>query len=76
MVLVIAIGRGAVPREPKQTVAWQQTGSVATQPDAAGEPGVEGSRSSEHGVHAAAAAPATPEDELAAIDHHGKHADA
>ncbi|GAA3340601.1 DHA2 family efflux MFS transporter permease subunit [Curtobacterium pusillum] len=51
VVLVIAIVAALFLAKPKQTVAWQQTGSVATQP-------------------------ATHDEELAAADHHGKHAGA
>lgn len=74
VVLVIAIVAALFLAKPKQTVAWQQTGSVTTQPDVDAD--ADGSPKVGHGVHAAAAAPATPEDELASIDHHGKHADA
>jgi len=80
VVLVIAIVAALFLAKPKQTVAWQQTGSVATQPGAAASdaaaPAPAAAAPAEHGVHAAAAAPATPEDELASLDHHGKHADA
>ncbi|SDQ28162.1 drug resistance transporter, EmrB/QacA subfamily [Curtobacterium sp. UNCCL20] len=85
VVLVIAIVAALFLAKPKQTVAWQQTGSVATQPDAAAPDAAApapaaaaapAAAPAEHGVHAAAAAPATPEDELASLDHHGKHADA
>ena len=68
VVLVVAIVAALFLAKPKQTVAWQQTGSVATQPDAAGAP-------TEHvGAHAAAAAQVTAGQELAATDHHGRHA--
>lgn len=84
VVLVIAIVAALFLAKPKQTVAWQQTGSVATQPGAAAPVDAAdavaaapaAAAPAEHGVHAAAAAPATPEDELASLDHHGKHADA
>jgi EmrB/QacA subfamily drug resistance transporter len=72
VVLVAAIVAALFLAKPKQTVAWAQTGAVATQPDAQA-PAAE---RAEHGAHAAAPAPTTPEEELAAADHHGKHADA
>lgn len=77
IVLVAAIVAALFLAKPKQTVAWQQTGGVATQPGAEGTAPTEGdTKPTEHGAHAAAAAPATPEAELAGLDHHGKHADA
>ncbi|MBT1623233.1 DHA2 family efflux MFS transporter permease subunit [Curtobacterium flaccumfaciens pv. oortii] len=77
IVLIAAIVAALFLAKPKQTVAWQQTGGVTAQPDAEGTAPAEGdAKPTEHGVHAAAAAPATAEAELAAIDHHGKHADA
>ncbi|ROP74723.1 DHA2 family efflux MFS transporter permease subunit [Curtobacterium sp. PhB115] len=38
IVLIAAIVAALFLAKPKQTVAWQQTGSVTTQPDAAGAP--------------------------------------
>ncbi|MFK4482325.1 DHA2 family efflux MFS transporter permease subunit [Curtobacterium sp. AB7] len=77
IVLIAAIVAALFLAKPKQTVAWQQTGGVTAQPGAEGTAPAEGdAKPTEHGVHAAAAAPATAEAELAASDHHGKHADA
>ncbi|ROP65026.1 EmrB/QacA subfamily drug resistance transporter [Curtobacterium sp. PhB130] len=70
VVLVVAIVAALFLAKPKQTVAWAQTGAVATQPGAPEEPA-----RAEHGSHAAGAAPTSPEAELAASDHHGRHAD-
>ncbi|MFJ3380082.1 DHA2 family efflux MFS transporter permease subunit [Curtobacterium sp. NPDC090217] len=67
-VLVVAIVAALFLGKPKQTVAWAQTGAVATQPEA--EP------VAVHGSHAAAPAPTSPEEELASTDHHGRHAGA
>jgi EmrB/QacA subfamily drug resistance transporter len=72
VVLVAAIVAALFLAKPKQTVAWAQTGAVTTQPDAQAPT----AERAEHGAHAAAPAPTTPEEELAAADHHGKHADA
>ncbi|WP_144710181.1 DHA2 family efflux MFS transporter permease subunit [Curtobacterium pusillum] len=78
VVLLVAIVAALFLAKPKQTVAWQQTGAVATEPAVGETP-------AEHlGAHAAAPAPApaTPstededEDELATVDHHGRHAGA
>ncbi|WP_420369797.1 DHA2 family efflux MFS transporter permease subunit [Curtobacterium sp. L1-20] len=88
VVLVIAIVAALFLAKPKQTAGWQQNGAARTEPDAEGsrtgtpaegghqgDPAAQGAPA-EHGVHAAAAAPATAEDELATLDHHGKHAGA
>ena len=69
-VLVVAIVAALFLGKPKQTVAWAQTGAVATQPEAEAEP------VAVHGSHAAAPAPTSPEEELASTDHHGRHAGA
>jgi EmrB/QacA subfamily drug resistance transporter len=81
VVLVVAIVAALFLAKPKQTVAWQQTGSVATQPDAQPDTQADAQPDAqtapEHaGAHAAGAVPATPEDDLATVDHHGKHAGA
>ncbi|MFJ3384332.1 MULTISPECIES: DHA2 family efflux MFS transporter permease subunit [unclassified Curtobacterium] len=73
VVLVVAIVAALFLAKPKQTVAWAQAGAVAAQPGAEDpQPAVR----AEHGSHAAGAAPTSPEEELAASDHHGRHADA
>ncbi len=69
-VLVVAIVAALFLGKPKQTVAWAQTGAVATQPEPEAEP------VAAHGSHAAAPAPSTPEEELASTEHHGRHAEA
>jgi len=69
-VLVVAIVAALFLGKPKQTVAWAQTGAVATQPEHGAEP------VAVHGSHAAAPAPTSPEEELASTDHHGRHAGA
>ena len=73
VVLVVAIVAALFLAKPKQTVAWNQTGSVATQPGAAAE---QPAAPTGHGAHAAAPAPTSPEAELAAADHHGRHSGA
>jgi EmrB/QacA subfamily drug resistance transporter len=88
-VVVIAIVAALFLAKPKQTVAWAQTGAVQTQSgadaanagapapsvpvDAAAEPVPAGAPAEHVGAHAAAPVPATPEAELAATDHHGRH---
>ncbi|WP_144762369.1 DHA2 family efflux MFS transporter permease subunit [Curtobacterium sp. 9128] len=78
VVLVVAIVAALFLAKPKQTVAWSGSGSGAVaEPSAAGSTSTAtASAPAEHGVHAAAAAPATPEEELATTDHHGRHASA
>ncbi|MGN8051050.1 DHA2 family efflux MFS transporter permease subunit [Curtobacterium sp. 22159] len=77
VVLVVAIIAALCLGKPKQIVAWQQTGSMATQPGAGSDPSASvAEQGATTGAHAAGAAPATAEDELAAVDHRGKHADA
>ncbi|MCJ1714179.1 DHA2 family efflux MFS transporter permease subunit [Curtobacterium sp. VKM Ac-2922] len=73
VVLVVAIVAALFLAKPKQTVAWSQTGSVATQP---GAPADGPAAPAGHGAHAAAPAPASPEEELAVVDHHGRHSGA
>lgn len=90
VVLIAAIVAALFLAKPKQTVAWQQTGSVATQPDAAARAGhadagqpdagqvdagqVDAGEREHVGAHAAA--PVSAEAEATAPDHHGKHAGA
>ncbi|MGU3410380.1 DHA2 family efflux MFS transporter permease subunit [Microbacterium sp. M1A1_1b] len=73
LVLVVAIVAALFLAKPKQTVAWSQTGSVATQP---GAPADGPAAPAGHGAHAAAPAPTSPEEELAVVDHHGRHSGA
>ena len=79
VVLVAAIVAALFLAKPKQTAGWGQGAPTSGQPGAAA-PAVgddnHASKARPAGVHAAGAAPATAEDELAAVDHHGKHADA
>ncbi|WP_083403603.1 DHA2 family efflux MFS transporter permease subunit [Curtobacterium sp. MCBA15_001] len=78
VVLVVAIVAALFLAKPKQTVAWGNTGSVATQPGAPTDaaPADGPAAPAGHGAHAAAPAPASPEEELAAADHHGRHSGA
>jgi EmrB/QacA subfamily drug resistance transporter len=79
VVLVAAIVAALFLAKPKQTAAWGSGAPAATQPGAAA-PAADGDQHAAAGrpagAHAAGAAPATAEDELAAVDHHGRHADA
>ncbi|MBT2502741.1 DHA2 family efflux MFS transporter permease subunit [Curtobacterium sp. ISL-83] len=63
-VLLIAIVASLFLAKPKQTVGWSQTGSIATLP---------GAQDVDGPAHAASAAPATPDEELATADHRGRH---
>jgi EmrB/QacA subfamily drug resistance transporter len=80
VVLVVAIVAALFLAKPKQTVAWQQTGGASdgSRSSAAASSSADSATGTEqrHGVHAAAPAPETAEAELAATDHHGRHADA
>ncbi|MFS0729294.1 DHA2 family efflux MFS transporter permease subunit [Curtobacterium sp. 1P10AnD] len=75
LVLLVGIVAALFLAKPKQTVAWQQTGAVATRTGEAHAPEAPAD-TERHGVHAAAPAPETPEAELAATEHHGRRAEA
>jgi len=76
VVLIAAIVAALFLAKPKQTVAWKQTGSVATQPDGSADVAPADGEREHVGAHASAAAPATAADELAAGQHPGKHVEA